>query len=278
MSILKAERVRLLVVSLCLLLLTTSSVTAWSLQSEKKPDLPLEPAGKLEFTTDEGTWISLSITPDGETIVFELLGDFYTLPITGGAAERITEGMAYDSQPVVSPDGEWIAFISDRDGADNLWVAKIDGSEPRKLSSEKQSAILSPTWTPDSQYVIVSRRARSAELRMYHINGGSGVTLSAPSAGGGGTAAGPGGPSGGGSPTRLGVTMSPDGRFLFFAQAAGSGFGARFPRWQIGRMDMRSTGWPPAGVRNSSRDPDGPAHSRSGNRRWPLADLARAAR
>ncbi len=240
MSILKAERVRLLVVSLCLLLLTTSSVTAWSLQSEKKPDLPLEPAGKLEFTTDEGTWISLSITPDGETIVFELLGDFYTLPITGGAAERITEGMAYDSQPVVSPDGEWIAFISDRDGADNLWVAKIDGSEPRKLSSEKQSAILSPTWTPDSQYVIVSRRARSAELRMYHINGGSGVTLSAPSAGGGGAAAGSGGPSGGGSPTRLGVTMSPDGRFLFFAQAAGSGFGARFPRWQIGRMDMRS--------------------------------------
>jgi Tol biopolymer transport system component len=243
----KARRVHLPVVALCLLLLTTGSVAAWSLQAEgqdakatKKSDLPLEPAGKLEFTTDEGTWISLSLTPDGETIVFELLGDFYTVPIAGGPADRITEGLAYDSQPMVSPDGKWLAFISDRDGADNLWVAKIDGSDPRKLSSEKQNIILSPTWTPDSQYVIVSRRAMSAELRMYHIDGGSGITLSAPSAGGGG-AAGPGGPGGGGgSPTRLGVTMSPDGRFLYFAQGASSMFGARFPRWQIGRMDMRT--------------------------------------
>jgi Tol biopolymer transport system component len=248
MKRIEVARLRLLAISACLVLVSAGSVAAWSQDQSgdverpaaKSSDLPLEPAGKLEFTTDEGTWISLSLTPDGETIVFELLGDFYTVPITGGTAERITEGMAYDSQPVVSPDGEWIAFISDRDGADNLWIARIDGSEPHMLSSERQSMIVSPTWTPDSQYVIVSRRSRGAELRMYHINGGSGITLRAPSAGGGaGTT--PGGPGGGGgNPTRLGVTMSPDGRFLYFAQAASSMFGARFPRWQIGRMDMRT--------------------------------------
>ncbi|MCL7960526.1 MAG: hypothetical protein M8861_10060, partial [marine benthic group bacterium] len=237
--------VHVLVLAVCVLMIAAGSDTAWSQDPSKdsgkstgnKSGLPLEPVGKLEFTTDEGTWISLSLTPDGGTVVFELLGDFYTVPIGGGAATRITEGMAWDSQPVVSPDGQWIAFISDRDGADNLWIAGIDGSEPRKLSSERQSIILSPTWTPDSQYVIVSRRARSAELRMYHINGGSGITLSAPSAAGGG----PGGPGGGGgSPARLGVAISPDGRFLYFAQGASSMFGGGFPRWQIGRMDMRT--------------------------------------
>jgi Tol biopolymer transport system component len=86
------------------------------------------------------------VTPDGRTIVFELLGDLYTLPGDGGTATRITEGMAYDAQPRVSPDGEWIAFISDRDGADNLWVARIDGTQPRKLSSETQIPVLSPAW------------------------------------------------------------------------------------------------------------------------------------
>src|SRR5262249_54817206 len=52
-------------------------------KEEKKEELILKPEGKVSFTTDEGTWMSLDVSPDGQTIVFDLLGDIYTLPITG---------------------------------------------------------------------------------------------------------------------------------------------------------------------------------------------------
>ena len=100
----------------------------------KKAGLPLQPTSKIEFTTDEGTWISLDVSRDGKTIVFDLLGDLYTLPLTRGEARRLTSGMAFDRQPVFSPDGGSIAFISDRDGADNLWIMKADGSRNRFLA------------------------------------------------------------------------------------------------------------------------------------------------
>ena len=201
-----------------------------------KNELPLDPKDKLEFETDEGTWLSLDVTPDGKQIFFELLGDIYKVPIGGGDATRVTDGTPYDAQPKVSPDGKWIAFISDRNGSDNLWIAKADGKEPKKLSNESQDAVISPTWTPDSQYVIATVRATGgAQLRMFHINGGSGITLgSAPPAG---AAPGPPPGGGGGGTTRLGVSVSPDGRYLFVAQA---GAGTGLTRWQIARFDMRS--------------------------------------
>ena len=83
----------------------------------KKP-LPLEPGRKAEWTATKGTWISLDVSPDGQTIVFDLMGDLYTLPIAGGKATRITSGMAYDAQPRYSPDGKKILFVSDRSGGE----------------------------------------------------------------------------------------------------------------------------------------------------------------
>jgi Tol biopolymer transport system component len=201
-----------------------------------KNELPLEMPKKLEFETDEGTWISLDVTPDGRNLVFELLGDLYRVPIAGGDATRLTEGAPFDAQPRVSPDGKWIAFISDRSGSDNLWITKIDGTEPRKLSSESQDAVISPAWTPDSQYVIASIRATgSTQLRMFHVNGGSGIALAA----GPPAPAGPAAPPGGGAtgPTRLGASVTPDGRYLFVAQA---GTGTGLARWQVARLDMQS--------------------------------------
>jgi Tol biopolymer transport system component len=201
-----------------------------------KNELPLAMTKKLEFETDEGTWISLDLTPDGKSVVFELLGDLYKIPITGGDAARITDGAFYDAQPRVSPDGKWIAFISDRNGSDNLWIAKIDGTEPRKLSNESQDAVISPAWTPDAQYVIATVRATGgAQLRMFHINGGTGIALASTPAP---PPAGPAPPAGGApGPTRLGASVSPDGRYLFVAQA---GTGTGLARWQIARLDMRS--------------------------------------
>ena len=73
-------------------------------------DLPLKPARKISFNTNEGSWISLDVSPDGKTIVFDMMGDLYTMPITGGKAVAITKGLAFDNHPRYSPDGKKILF------------------------------------------------------------------------------------------------------------------------------------------------------------------------
>src|ERR1700678_2673929 len=66
-------------------------------------DLPLKPQRKVSFTTTEGTWTSLDLSPDGKTIVFDMMGDLYTVPVTGGKAVAVTRGIAFDSHPRWSP-------------------------------------------------------------------------------------------------------------------------------------------------------------------------------
>ena len=202
----------------------------------KKPGLPLTPTRKIEFTTDEATWLSLTLTPDGKTIVFELLGDLYSLPIAGGEAKAITTGMGFDSQPSVSPDGKRIAFVSDREGSENLWICNVDGTEPKQLSKDAQGDFQSPSWTPDGEYVLVSRKPDNAghEVWMYNIQGGSGVqvTKSVP------------------TPTTppqqwlraAGAVASPDGKYFYYARRTGYfSYNATLPLWQVVRRD-RTTG------------------------------------
>jgi Tol biopolymer transport system component/imidazolonepropionase-like amidohydrolase len=177
--------------------------------------LPLKPAETIAFTTDEGSWLSLDLSPDGRTIVFELLGDIYTLPFAGGEARAIARGMAFDSQPRFSPDGKAVVFVSDRSGAENLWLMDPDGRNPRALTKGTRARFASPAWTPDGRYVIASRSAGSAvnALWLYHTDGGSGIEMvrSVPAGGAAGAAA----PA---PRSSLGAVVSPDGRWVFFAQ------------------------------------------------------------
>src|SRR3954470_18436678 len=88
----------------------------------KLDSLPLKMSRNVSFETSEATWMSLDASPDGKTIVFELMGDLYTMPIMGGAATRITSGPGFDSQPRWAPDGKHLVFLSDRNGAENVWL------------------------------------------------------------------------------------------------------------------------------------------------------------
>jgi len=146
----------------------------------KNKGLPLLTERPLTFTTSEATWLSLDLSPDGRTIVFELLGDLYTLPITGGEATRITSGQAYDMQPAFSPDGKKLVFISDRNGSENVWVANADGSKARAITTTERENYMSPAWAPDGDYVIA---AKGTQLWIYHEGGGSGVQMSGVSSG-----------------------------------------------------------------------------------------------
>jgi len=88
----------------------------------------------IDINVDNGTWMSLDVSPDGKTIAFDLLGDIYTMPASGGTATNIASGMAWEIQPRFSPDGKKIAFTSDRAGGDNIWVMDIDGSNPKQIT------------------------------------------------------------------------------------------------------------------------------------------------
>ena len=149
-------------------LLVAATAPATPLQGSGSEPLPLKPSQRVEFTTDEVTWMSLDVSPDGRTIVFEVLGDLYLLPITGGKAQRITSGMALDTQPRFSPDGDRILFVSDRSGSENLWTVELgksidDSTEAssasglRAVTRGKDASYASPEWSPDGKYVVASK-------------------------------------------------------------------------------------------------------------------------
>jgi Tol biopolymer transport system component len=149
-------------------------------------DAPLGPSSLLEFTTDEGTWMNLDVHPDGDRIIFDLLGDLYVVSIDGGKATRLTEGAAYDMQPHFSPDGTQVLFNSDRGSVKNAWVADYDGeslSEPRVVTDQSGNMINAANWTADGDWVLARKRVTDvssigiAELWLYDTNGGSGVQV-----------------------------------------------------------------------------------------------------
>ena len=147
-------------------------------ETEELNDLPLEPGREFSFDLTEGSWISLDVSPDGNTIVFDFLGDLYTIPMEGGDATQITEGMQFDSQPRYNPDGTKMAFISDASGGEGVWIYDIETEETEQLTSGKDNEYQSPEWTPDGKYVIASKDdPGNHKIWMYHIDGGSGTPL-----------------------------------------------------------------------------------------------------
>ena len=138
---------------------------------------------EIDINVDNGTWMSLDVSPDGKTIAFDLLGDIYTMPASGGTATNIASGMAWEMQPRFSPDGTEIAFTSDRAGGDNIWVMDTGGENKRAITSETFRLMNNPTWSPDGKYIAAkkhfttSRSLGTGEIWLYHTKGGSGVQL-----------------------------------------------------------------------------------------------------
>lgn len=89
---------------------------------------------------EEAKWIRQSaISPDGKTIAFSYKGDIYTVGSEGGEARQLTTNAAYDQLPVWSPDGQKIAFASDRDGSMSVYVVSKNGGVPTRLTSSPYS-------------------------------------------------------------------------------------------------------------------------------------------
>lgn len=187
-----------------------------------KKGLPLEATRSLDINTDQGTWMSLDVHPDGSKLLFDLLGDIYELPIQGGKARRITEGLAFDSHPKYSPDGNSILFLSDRSGGNNAWIIDRKKEDTLQLTKGNTFKMQSADWSPDGNYVVVSKGTRNFKLHLYHKEGGKGTQLIS-------------------KPENLKTSepsFSSDGRHIWFSQRTGAWqYNARFPQYQLATYD-----------------------------------------
>ncbi len=210
-------------------------------KAEDKPKWTVNaPPGKTRtahIDTRTGTWMSVDISPDGKTIVFDLLGDLYTLSIAGGEATALTHSMAWDMQARFSPDGKRIAYVSDAGGGDNVWVMNADGSDPKALTTEDYQLLNNPVWHPSGNYIAArkhltgTRSLGSGEIWTYHVGGGKGVQLNEK----------PNWQKDLGEPA-----YSPDGRYVYYSNDSTAGKSFQYNKdsnkqiFQIFRIDTQN--------------------------------------
>jgi len=192
--------------------------------------LPLEAARTIPIDRTAGTWMSLDVSPDGETIVFDYLGNLFTIPFEGGEARQLTSGMAFDAQPRFSPDGARVVYTSDADGGQNIWILSLDGTDTVQVSKGGANRAESPEWTPDGDYIVASMGAFRGEglpkLRLFHVDGGRGVQLVSEPEG----------------LKMLGAAVTADGRYVWYARRTGDwNYNAQMPQYQLEVYD-RDTG------------------------------------
>src|SRR6516225_9132067 len=89
---------------------------------------------QVNVTVSEGTSMSVSVSPDGQTLAIDMQGSIWTLPATGGTANRITDLYNDARQPMWSPDGRWITYFGYRDGGYDVWAIAPDGTHQHKLT------------------------------------------------------------------------------------------------------------------------------------------------
>jgi imidazolonepropionase-like amidohydrolase/Tol biopolymer transport system component len=187
----------------------------WSVEEVRGKSVP------LKYTVDEGTWMSIDVSPDGRTLVFDILGDLYLLPIDGGKATRLTSGTRWDAVPRFSPDGSQILFASDPTGSDQLWTMPARGGEPKAVTTEGGYQYGPAVWDPSGNFIFALRSAFNEDAGppgfvMYHLSGGAGKPIV----------------SGYG---HAGIAPSNDGRYLYYSTS-----NPRQAGGEIQRIDRRT--------------------------------------
>jgi Tol biopolymer transport system component len=204
---------------------TTNAQDSIAIQDTvKTKELPLKPERTISFTTNEGTWISLDVSPDGKQIVFDMMGDIYSIPVTGGKARKLTTGMAYEVHPKFSPDGKSIVFISDKSGSDNIWTMDLASEEMKQVTEDSNQNFFSADWSPDGDYIVGAKGRRNIKLFLYHKDGGSGAQLIKEPA----------------NLKTIDPAFSHDGKTIYFSRRTGGwNYNAQLPQYQIGSYDMQ---------------------------------------
>jgi tricorn protease len=106
------------------------------------------------------------LAPNSRRIALSIHGEIFTVPVEEGDIKQITDSPARDRDVDYSPDGKWLAFISDRSGREELYVTAVDAAgEPQKLT-DIDALKLGYNWSPDSKEIAFS----STDMKMRKVN------------------------------------------------------------------------------------------------------------
>ncbi len=228
-------------------------------EDEWDVNAPSLPSYTVDIDVTEGTWMNVDVHPDGDRLVFDLLGDLYELPIEGGDARPLTDSVAWDMQPRYSPDGARIAYTSDAGGGDNIWVMHADGSAAKQVTKEDFRLLNGPAWEPGGEFIVArkhfssTRSLGAGEMWLYHRDGGKGLQMTER----------PNDQKDVNEPM-----FSPDGRYLYFSRDITSGDSFEYNKdsngqiYVIRRLDRETgeittlTGGPGGAIRPTP-SPDG---------------------
>ena len=140
-------------------LLLITSICSSPLAAQKPANGPTR---TIHIKTSEGTTLAFDLSPDGRSIVFDLLGQLWLIPSTGGTARPITDAVrdtAEDLDPSFSPDGRSVVFRGERNGRTGLWLLSLDSGAPRQLTqlSNPDAYEGHPSWSPDGRVIAFAR-------------------------------------------------------------------------------------------------------------------------
>lgn len=177
----------------------------WKLDTAtgKSVEVPLNIASddkenNVETITVHNEVDGYDLSPSTRRAAISVHGEIFSVATDKGDIQRVTQSFSRETAPSWSPDGKWIAFVSDKSGRDEVWMAHEDSTGLKQISSadtEKQSI----QWAPDSKSLIYA----ASDHKLYHYDMDSGKTTTL---------------AGGEAGNILGARFSPDGKWIAYSR------------------------------------------------------------